>query len=184
MEERKEITAMAKKRFLETGKIVGTHGVRGEVRVDPWSDSPEFVKQLKHLYFDGGKVRVPLASSRVHKNQVLLKLEGVDTVEQADALRGKVLWLDREEVQLPEGVVFQQDLIGLRAVDGITGAVYGTLEEVLPTGANDVYRIRGAGGKEYLFPAVAHMIQKTDVERGVIELLPIPGIFDDGGEEA
>ena len=101
---------MAVKRFLETGKIVGTHGVRGEVRVDPWSDSPEFVKRLKHLYFDEGKVPVSLESSRVHKNQVLLKLKGVDTVEQADALRGKVLWLDREEVQLPEGTVFQQDL--------------------------------------------------------------------------
>ena len=98
---------MAVKRFLETGKIVGTHGVRGEVRVDPWSDSPEFVKRLKHLYFDEGKVPVSLESSRVHKNQVLLKLKGVDTVEQADALRGKVLWLDREEVQLPEGTVFQ-----------------------------------------------------------------------------
>ena len=139
---------MAVKRFLETGKIVGTHGVRGEVRVDPWSDSPEFVKRLKHLYFDEGKVPVSLESSRVHKNQVLLKLKDVDTVEQADALRGKVLWLDREEVQLPEGTVFQQDLIGLRAVDGSTGTEYGTLEEVLPTGANDVYLIRGAGGKE------------------------------------
>ena len=175
---------MAVKRFLETGKIVGTHGVRGEVRVDPWSDSPEFVKRLKHLYFDEGKVPVSLESSRVHKNQVLLKLKGVDTVEQADALRGKVLWLDREEVQLPEGTVFQQDLIGLRAVDGSTGTEYGTLEEVLPTGANDVYLIRGAGGKEDLFPAVAHMIQKIDTERGVIELLPIPGIFDNEGENA
>ena len=157
---------MAVKRFLETGKIVGTHGVRGEVRVDPWSDSPEFVKRLKHLYFDEGKVPVSLESSRVHKNQVLLKLKGVDTV------------------QLPEGTVFQQDLIGLRAVDGSTGTEYGTLEEVLPTGANDVYLIRGAGGKEYLFPAVAHMIQKIDTERGVIELLPIPGIFDNEGENA
>ena len=148
---------MAVKRFLETGKIVGTHGVRGEVRVDPWSDSPEFVKRLKHLYFDEGKVPVSLESSRVHKNQVLLKLKGVDTVEQADALRGKVLWLDREEVQLPEGTVFQQDLIGLRAVDGSTGTEYGTLEEVLPTGANDVYLIRGAGGKEYLFLSLIHI---------------------------
>ena len=80
--------------------------------------------------------------------------------------------------------MFQQDLIGLRAVDGSTGTEYGTLEEVLPTGANDVYLIRGAGGKEYLFPAVAHMIQKIDTERGVIELLPIPGIFDNEGENA
>lgn len=69
-------------------------GCAAKCGVDPWSDSPEFVKRLKHLYFDEGKVPVSLESSRVHKNQVLLKLKGVDTVEQADALRGKVLWLD------------------------------------------------------------------------------------------
>ena len=175
---------MAVKRFLETGKIVGTHGVRGEVRVDPWSDSPEFVKRLKHLYFDEGKVPVSLESSRVHKNQVLLKLKGVDTVEQADALRGKVLYLNREDVRLEEGQVFLQDLIGLKAIDGTTGREYGVLQEVLPTGANDVYRIVDGAGKEYLFPAVKHMIQEISLEEGVIRLLPIPGIFDQEGEEA
>ena len=173
-----------KHQFLEAGRIVRTHGVRGELVLECWADSPEFVAGVKHLYFDGGKTDAGVVSSRVHKGRLLLKLRGVDTVEQGDALRGKVLWLDREEVQLPEGTVFQQDLIGLRAVDGSTGTEYVTLEEVLPTGANDVYLIRGAGGKEYLFPAVAHMIQKIDTERGVIELLPIPGIFDNEGENA
>ena len=80
--------------------------------------------------------------------------------------------------------MFPQDLIGLKAVDGVTGREYGVLQEVLPTGANDVYRIVDEAGKEYLFPAVKHMIQAIRVEEGVIELLPIPGIFDEEGEEA
>lgn len=170
------------KQYLETGKILGTHGVRGELRAEPWCDSPELFKTLQRLYFDGGKTEVRLLSARTHKNLVLLTLEGVDTVEKADTLRGKILYLDRADIRLKEGQVFLDDLIGLRAVDGVTGWEYGTLTRVLPTGANDVYQITGADGKEYLFPAVGHMIQKIDVEGGTIELLPIPGIFDDGEE--
>ena len=115
---------------------------------------------------------------------MLLKLQGVDTVEQGDALRGKVLYLDRDDVELPEGRYFLQDLIGLKAVDGNTGREYGVLQEVLPTGANDVYRIVDGAGREFLFPAVKHMIQGIDLEKGIIALLPIPGIFDGSGEEA
>ena len=107
----------------------------------------------------------------------------MDTVEQGDALRGRVLYLDRNDVTLPEGEFFLQDIIGLKAVDGETGQEYGVLAEVLPGVANGIYRIVN-GDKEYLFPAVPHMVKKIDPEAGVIQLLPIPGIFDDGGEEA
>ena len=172
------------KRYLEAGKIVRTHGVRGELCVEPWADSPEFLGKLKRLYFDGGKRDAGLVSSRVHKGQLLVRLQGVDSVEQGDALRGAVLYLDREDVRLPEGSYFLQDIIGLRAVDGTTGREYGTLQEVLPTGANDVYRIVDGQGREYLFPAVPHMIRRISPEDGVIELLPILGIFDEDGEEA
>ena len=173
-----------KKQFLEAGKIVRTHGVRGELVLECWADSPEFLAGLKHLYFDAGSRDAGLVSSRVHKGRVLLKLQGVDTVEQGDALRGKVLYLDRDDVELPEGRYFLQDLIGLKAVDGNTGREYGVLQEVLPTGANDVYRIVDGAGREFLFPAVKHMIQGIDLEKGIIALLPIPGIFDGSGEEA
>jgi 16S rRNA processing protein RimM len=170
------------KQYLETGIIAGTHGVRGELRVNPWSDSPDTFRKVKTLYFDEGKTPVKVLSARPHKNQVLLTLEGVDTVEKADTLRGKVLYLDRADLKLPKGTVFLQDLMGLQAVDGSTGRVYGVLEEIIPTGANDVYRIRDEKGKDYLFPAVAHMIQEIAVEEGKIYLLPIPGIFDEDYE--
>ncbi len=173
-----------KQQFLEAGQIVRTHGVRGELVLEPWADSPEFLAGIKQLYFDGGKTDAGLLASRVHKGRLLITLRGVTTVEQGDALRGKVLYLNRDDVKLEEGQVFLQDLIGLKAVDGNTGKEYGQLREVLPTGANDVYRIVDGAGKEYLFPAVKHMIKRISVEEGVIELLPIPGIFDEEGEEA
>ena len=173
------------KQYLEAGRIVRTHGVRGELCVEPWADSPEFLKQVKRFWLDENGVRdAGLLSSRVHKGQLLVKLEGVDTVEQADVLRGKVLFLNRDDVKLEKGRHFLQDILGLKAVDAETGREYGVLREVLPTGANDVYRIVDEAGREYLFPAVAHMIREIDVEGGVIRLLPIPGIFDGNGEEA
>lgn len=170
-----------KKQFIETGKIVGTHGVRGEMRVEVWSDSPETLKALPHLYFDEGRTEIKLVSRRVHKKMLLLTIEGVDSIDKAETLRGKLLYLNRDDVKLGEGQRFIADLVGLTAVDGETKQVYGTLAEVFETGANDVYRIVNDSGKEYLFPAVPHMIKSVDDDAGVIELLPIPGIFDDGG---
>lgn len=173
-----------KKQFLEAGKIARTHGVRGELVMEVWADSPEFLRQVKELYFDPkGQSPAGLTSSREHKGRLLLTLRGIDTVEKGDTLRGKILYLNRDDVQLEEGRFFLEDLIGLQAVDGASGKVYGVLKEIINTPANDVYRIVD-GEKEYLFPAVEHMIKRTDPEAGVIELLPIPGIFDEGGEEA
>lgn len=163
---------------------MNTHGVRGELVLEPWADSPEFLRGVKRFWFDEGKTDAGLCGSRIHKSRLLLKLRGVGTVEQAEALRGKVLYLCRDDVALEPGAHFLQDLLGLRAVDGNTGQEYGILREVIPTGANDVYRIVDKDGGEYLFPAVPHMIRRIAPEEGVIELLPIPGIFDGDGEEA
>ncbi len=167
-----------RKEFLEAGKIVGTHGVRGELRVEPWCDSAEFLTGFKTLYWDNGAAPVKVTGARVHKSLVLMKLEGVESATQGDLLRGKVLYLARKDAKLPEGRYFIQDLVDMKVEDADTGAVYGTLREVFQTGANDVYRIQGENGKEYLFPAVEQMIAETNLETGVIKVRPIPGIFD------
>lgn len=166
------------KQYLETGRIVGTHGVRGELKIEPWADSPEAVRKAGRLYWDEGREPVAVKGLRVHKGFVLLTIEDVDTVEKADLFRGRTVYLNRDDVRLPAGKFFLEDLIGLKAVDGETGRVYGRLTKVFQTGANDVYQIEDEAGKSYLFPAVAHMIKKIDAAGGVIELLPIPGIFD------
>lgn len=170
------------KRFLETGIIVGTHGVHGEMRVEPWCDSPDFLRGIEHLYFDEGQASIPILSRRVHKSLLLLTVEGVDTVEKAEELRGKVLYLDRNDVTLGQGAFFIQDLIGLHVLDAETGMDYGSITNVFATGANDVYEIQSETGKKYYFPAVKHMIAETTPADGWIKVRPIPGIFDDGGE--
>lgn len=165
--------------FLEAGRVVGTHGVRGELRVEPWCDSARFLTGFSAFYWDGGREKVRVVSSRPHKNLLLLKLEGVDTVEAGDALRGRVLYLAREDAKLPEGRYFVQDLMGLSAVDADTGRVYGKVTDVFPTGSNDVYQVTDEAGRDYLVPAIREVIVRVDVDGGVLELRPMRGIFDD-----
>ena len=106
------------KQYLEIGQITGTHGIRGEVRLNPWCDSPEFVKRFKTLYFDcDGRNGVKIVSCRPHGNIVILKLENVDSVESASALRNKILFMNRDDSGLGGGDWFVQDLIGCAVVD-------------------------------------------------------------------
>ena len=167
------------KEFLEAGKIVGTHGVRGELRVDVWCDSAEFLRQFKTLYLDKGKTPVLVVSARVFKKQLLLMLDGVDSVEKADILRGKVLSFRREDAKIPEGSYFMDDLIGLSVYDADTFLYYGTLTKIMRTGANDVYQITSLAKKNYLIPAVPSVVRSIDLEKGKMLVRPVKGTFED-----
>lgn len=167
------------KDYLPVGQVVGTHGVRGEMRVQPWCDGPEFIKQFKTLYYDPhGERSVRVVSARVHGNVVLLTLEGVDAMEKAQAMRNTVLYMRRADAELPEGSYFVEELCGCSVFDADTGAEYGMVVDVSRTGANDVWHIK-KDGKEYLFPAVAAFIGEVDVAADRVTVRPIKGIFDE-----
>lgn len=114
------------KQYLEIGKIVNVHGLRGDVKVVPWCDEPEFLCEFDTLYLGKTQKPVNVTAARLQKGNVLLHLEGVDTVEAAEQLRNQVLYMDRDEVELEEGVYFIQDLIGLEVLDADTGKSYGS----------------------------------------------------------
>ena len=168
-----------KKQFLEAGKIVGIHGLKGEVRIDPWCDGPDFLARFKRL-FDKNENEMKIRSARVHKNIVIVHFRNVDTPEQAEQLRGKIVYIDRADVRLPEGVYFVQDLIGLEAVDIDSGMSYGKITDVFQTGANDVYQITNEG-KDFLVPKIPQVIPKIDVDDGkvFINTKNIGGLFED-----
>ena len=168
-----------KKQFLETGKIVGTHGIKGEVRIEPWSDSPAFLAQFKTLYLDPNGAERLSVSSRPHKNIVLAKIKGTDTIDDAEKLRGKIVYLNRDDISLEEGAHFVQDLIGLDVIDSGDGHSYGTLTDVIRTGANDVYEITGADGKKYLAPVIDEVVNEIDPDSGYVKITPMKGIFED-----
>ena len=165
------------KQFLETGKIVGTHGIKGMVRVQPWSDSGEFLTRFDHFFLDDkGEKSLKAESVQPHGNVVLMRLCGVDSIESAEALRGKILYIDRDEVDLPEGRYFIDDLIGCAVYDADSSEELGTLADVSATGANDVWHIQKEG-REYLVPAVDEVIVSVNINEKKIILRPIKGIF-------
>lgn len=168
-----------KKQFLECGKIVTTQGIKGEVRVQPWCDTPGFLLGFGTLYLEKGKTPLEVERSRAQKNMVVLKIKGIDTVEAAVEMRNRVLFVNRDDVELEEGECFVQDLIGCAVVDADTGADYGEIYDVRPTGANDVYYLRDGAGVERLVPVIPDVVLERDLEAGVVKIRPLEGLFDD-----
>ncbi len=168
-----------KKQRLECGKIVSTHGVRGEVKVEPWCDSPDFLLDFSVFYLGKEQNATEVEGARAHKNMVLLKLKGVDTPEQAAAMRGKMLYIDREDVTLEEGEYFVQDLLGLSVYDADSGRRYGELVQISQTGANDVYHVMFEDGKIRLVPKIPQVVLSIDTEAERIEIRPLEGLFED-----
>lgn len=168
------------KEFLEVGQIVGTHGVRGELRLNPWADSPEFLKQFKTLYYDGrGEKSVKVIAARPHGNVVILKLDGIETVEAASAMRNRVMYIRRADAKIADGSYFIEELIGCKVFDADDESIcYGTLDDVSETGANDVWHIKN-DGREYLIPAIPDVVINADVANDRIIIRPLRGIFDD-----
>lgn len=168
-----------KKQYLDSGKIVGTHGIKGEVRIEPWCDSPEFLCAFKKLYLDEKGQTFIEVKSRPHKNITLAKIKGVDTIEAAEKLRGKIIYINRDDITLDEGVNFVQDLIGLEVRDAENGTVYGKITDILRTGANDVYEITDSNNKKYLAPVIDEVVEEINVDGGFVLIRPMKGIFDD-----
>ncbi len=167
-----------KEQYLECGKIINTHGVRGAVKIDPWCDSPSDLAELERLYFKNGDVLVcrKLLHASVFKQYVLATLEGIDSIEKAALLKNQVVYADRADFHLEEGKHFLADLIGLSVIDAESGRVYGTLREIINRGASDIYVVDTPGG-ECMMPAVKEFVKRVDVDEGIF-VTPIEGIFD------
>lgn len=168
-----------KKQFLETGKIVGTHGVRGGVRIQPWCDSPEFLCGFKKLYLDeNGRESLSVTSIKPHGNIVIATLKGVDSIEAAEGYRNRVLYINRKDVKLEAGRYFIDDLIGCSVFDADTNEPLGLISDVSQTGANDVWHIT-RDEKEYLIPNIPDVVINVDIEEQKVVIRPLKGIFDD-----
>jgi 16S rRNA processing protein RimM len=160
-----------RKQYLEAGIITTTHGVKGAVRIQPWADTPEFLCDFERFFIDGKPVRVKSAS--VHKSVVLCYLEGVEDLESAIAMRGKTVYIDRDDFEVEEGRYLIQDLIGLRVFDLNLGEI-GSIVEVLTLPANDVYVVQGE--KRYMIPVVPDFVKKVDLEKDLVEVEIIEGM--------
>lgn len=166
------------KQFIETGKITAPFGIKGEVKVYPWSDSPEDITALSRLYVKGGSVEYAIERAYEHKGMVNVKLRGVDTVEDAEKLRNFVVYLNRDDKPLPEGVFFYADLLGLDIVNNDTGETVGTLSDITDNGASEIYTVK-TPEYEFMMPVTPETLIKTDIENGKIFVHLLKGLLPD-----
>ena len=159
--------------LLDAGEIVSTHGVRGELKLLPWADSPDFLLDFDRLCIENTWYAVE--RSRVQKTCVLVKLRGVDSVEDAARLVGKKVQIHRDDAPLPDGAHFIADLVGLRVLSD--GESIGRITEVLSMPGNDVYVVRGK--HSYLIPVVREYVDEPDFDAGTVTVRLIEGMQTD-----
>ncbi|MBR0040546.1 MAG: 16S rRNA processing protein RimM [Oscillospiraceae bacterium] len=159
------------KDYVEAGRIVNTHGVNGEVKIEVWLDSPEFFRTFKRLYLDGEERKI--LSARTHKHFVIARIEGVDDLGAAMALKGKTVEILRADAKLKKGEFFVQDILGFTVVDE-QGNEVGKLVDAEETPAAMLYHVKGES--EHLIPAVKEFILSIDAEREEIRVHLIEGM--------
>lgn len=146
------------------GKIVNTHGIKGEVKVYPYTDDIDNLSKIKEVYFDeklNDKHKVK--SCKIQKNMLIIKLEGINIVEEAAKLKDTNLYIIKEDISDIEDTYYVEDLIGMDVIDE-KEQVIGTITYVFNTGANDVYEIKSSDNKEIYIPAIKDVVKKVDVK--------------------
>lgn len=164
--------------LLEVGKIVNTHGLRGEVKVTPWTDVPEVFEQLEFVYVcrKGGQEKLTVQNVKYQKQNLIVKFREIGDIDQAQLYKNMVLSAPREVLgELPEGVYYIADLIGLSVVDE-SGNKIGILSDVFQTGSNDVYTVKREGKKELLLPVIEDVVLKVDLPNKTVTVRIMEGL--------
>lgn len=155
--------------FLTVGKIINTHGIRGELKVKPTTDDVNRFKSLKEAYIDEKEVVV--SGCKFQPGKVILKIEGIESIEEAERLKNKLIKVKREKaVQLPEDTYFAVDIIGCEVYEE-TGNKIGTVDDIIYTGSNDVYWVKGEN--EVLIPALKDIVLEIDINNKKIIIKPL-----------
>lgn len=160
------------KEFLEAGKIINTFGIRGELKVQPWSDRPDFLAQFDTVYIGGRPVG--LRSVRVHQGNALITLEAVTDIDSALPYKNKIIEVRRSDIREIEGAHFIADLIGLEARRADTGETFGRVTDVLAYPAQDLYEVKGE--RTYLIPDVPDFVVEINEAEGYISFHLLEGL--------
>lgn len=163
-------------KYLEIGQIVNTFGIKGMVKVMPFTENIERFSKMKTVYVKNKKEnkKYEIEEVKYHKNMVLIKFKGIENPEQADLLRQCYLLVDREDEEpLEEGTYYIVDMIGLEVYTE-EGELLGILEDIFNTGSNDIYVVKNELGKQILLPSIPDVIKKIDMpnKKVIVHLLP------------
>lgn len=164
--------------MLEAGKIVNTHGLRGEVKVVTWTDYPEDFENIDYVYVkrktDDEKLHI--SSIKYQRNNLIIKFEEIKDINEAEKYKNQVLYVERDMLgELPEGVYYIADLIGSRVINE-NGEEIGTIADVFNTGANDIYDVKREGRKNILIPVIDDVVKNVDIENKVVTIEMMEGL--------
>ena len=158
---------MAKQKFLECGKAVSTHGVKGTLRLESYCDTPEKLAKMRRMYRKnsaGEYVAMKVIASSIQKQMVLCTFEDIKSLDEAIAYKGTVFYADRDDMKLPEGEHFIADMLGLDVFDAVSGEVYGKLKEVITPAGRNVYIVDDVNGGTFMIPAVDEFVKRIETE--------------------
>ena len=165
--------------FLEIGQIVNSYGIKGFFKVVPFTDDITRFDDLRYIYIEKNKKleKKEIEEVKYHKNLVLLKIKGIDDINDTEQYKNCYLKIDRKDaVQLPEDTYFIKDLMGIEVYTK-EGELLGNIVDIFPTGSNDVYVVKDELGKQILLPAIGEVIDSVDVEARKIIVKLIPGLI-------
>ena len=167
------------KEFLEIGKVNNTHGLRGEVKLEMWCDSIDYLRQLEKVYLDDkGNKSLSLVSARPQKNIAILKFSEINSIEEAEGLKNKILYCNRNDAEIEEGAYYLADIIGSRVVDIETGREYGRIVDIMNYGSSDIYDVL-KDKKHYLIPAIDDVVKEIKTDEQIVLIKPMKGLFDE-----
>lgn len=166
--------------LLEVGKIVNTHGLRGEVKVVPWTDYPEVFEDIEYVYIQrrGEYERLDVKGIKYQKGNIIVKFPQIKDINEAEKYKNQVLYAERGVLgELPEGVYYIADLIGLDVVKE-DGETVGVIGDVLNTGSNDIYEVKREGQKDLLLPVIDDVVLNIDIDGGRVTVRIMEGLED------
>ncbi len=164
--------------LLEVGKIVNTHGLKGEVKIVPWTDSPDVFEDLEYviIHQKNQEKKLDITGIKYQKNNIIVKFSEINRIEDAEPLKNLVVLAPREMLgELPEGVYYIADLIGLGVFDE-EGNMLGTVSDVFSTGSNDVYEVKREGKKNLLLPVIDDVVKEVDLTNKKITVRLMEGL--------
>ncbi len=166
--------------LLEVGKIVNTHGLRGEVKIVPWTDYPELFEEIEYVYVKKREeyTRLDIAGIKYQKGNIIVRFPQIKDINEAEKYKNQIIYAEREMLgELPEGVYYIADLIGLDVVKE-DGEKVGTVADVINTGSNDIYDVKREGKKNLLIPVIDDVVLNVDIENKKITVRMMEGLED------
>ncbi|MDO5398419.1 MAG: ribosome maturation factor RimM [bacterium] len=166
---------------LEVGKIINTHGLRGEVKAVTWTDYPEVFEEIEYVWVKKktGDERLDIKNIKYQKNNIILQLEQITSIEEAEKYKNLILLADREQLPpLPDGMHYIVDLLGLDVYDEDKDEKIGIIADVFNTGANSVYEVKRDGKKNLLLPVIGECVKNIDIENNRVTVHVMEGLDD------